>query len=91
MKSYFSSIWFFHTCLAGGPRPEAENKWLWQSRNNIAVRVEAERMNASAHYTKTTGIKSLFIMLGSKQPRPWAQIVGAPRAKQYKPEIAGNK
>ena len=74
-----SDIWFLHGYFAPGPRPEVENKWLHQSRKKIAVRLEAQRMNASNIYTKTNGKETSRPLISSKQPRPIAEIVDRAR------------
>ena len=77
----FSSIWTLHRYFAGRLRPEVKNKWLRQSRKKISVRLEAQMMNASEICTKTFETESLCTLIGSKWPRPFAEIVGCPGHK----------
>ena len=77
----FSSIWTLPRYFAGRLRPEVKNKWLRQSRKKISVRLEAQMMNASEKFTKTIETESLCTLIGSKWPRPFAEIVGCPGHK----------
>ncbi len=64
-----------HRYFAARPGPEVENKWLHQSRKEITVRLEVQRMNASENCTKANGTESLRTLIVSKEPRPLAEIV----------------
>ena len=77
----FSSIWLLHTYSAARPGPKVENKWPHRSLKKVAVRPEAQRMNANENCTKANGTKPFRTLIVRNQPRPLAEIVDWVRVK----------
>ena len=77
------SMWFpqYELCvgiLQAGQGQKSDTNGCGRVRKRLLLDHTKQRMNANENCTQATGMESLCTLIGSKGPRPLAEIVSCP-------------